>query len=133
MVVLLPGGFPLLLLLVDDLDRQRPEVNPFLRRRQAGEVGLDLGEGLVAVGGVGQVEFHLGVAVLHLLHQALVHIVPVDGGIGEKVLEVGRILDHHLVDAVGHQEAGDNFNPFGGGLDADFCPVHSGSRSFLFD
>ena len=78
---------------------------------------------------VRQIELDTGITMCHL-HQFVIHIVPVDGGVFQKILKIGRVFNHDAADTVCHQKTIDNFNACGCGFDRNFSPVHC-CTSFL--
>ena len=57
-------------------------------------------------------------------HKLLVNIIPVDLGVLEELLEIGRVLQNVALDAVILQNRLDRADARGGGVDGDLSPVH---------
>ena len=73
---------------------------------------------------VRHIEGHAGLAVFHLLHNILVDVIPVRGGIVQKFIKVLCVLDDKSADSQIQQAAGQRLDSLGGCINLDLCPVH---------
>ena len=88
-----------------------------------GQGHADLSQGVVPVGTVLQIEGDAAQA-LFLLHQLVVHIVPIGVVVLQKVLEIPLVVNDQAGDAQVLQQCADGLQPGGGGVDLQLQPLH---------
>ena len=92
-----------------------------------GQGHADPGQGVVSVGTVLQIEGNAAQA-LFLLHQGVVHIVPIGAVMLQEIPEVPLVVNDQAGDAQVLQQGADRVQPGRGGVDLQLQPLH-GQRS----